>query len=673
MDDKALVQAVVGGNLAAFEQLVRQYQAGLVASACHLTRRVDDAEDLAQETLVEAFRQLRSLREPEKFRGWLFAILRNKCLNFLKRDRSELLLEDCGDLVAAPASLDDGEVAELLNRLPLPDREVLAARYLHGLEYAEIGDALGITMHTAEMRCSRARERLRHLMQQADEERTRLLMQRAMGAVLVGGISATFTERVLHDVSMISMLPAAVHGVAGQGLWSQVAAYITGWKVAAGIIAVLALAGAGVVWQAAHHRARPVALDAAALHPYEVDPAIRGTLRNVQGRVVTPDGKPLTGARVAWIGRSTGHNDFHQLASVKTDSKGKFSFPNANALWEKSGWSRGAQLMVETKEWALTFSDIPESILPVTIKLERPTTLQVAFVDQQNTPVAKLPVTMRWIFFRGPGTLRNHQLQGLPDPRQRYTRRTDSKGLCTFTNLPRHGTASLLINDDRFVQLRNMTPTDPHNTLADNINLIDAAVTPTVSYRLLPAASIEGTVTYAITGKPAAGVHVRALPDDTHGVEAVTDAQGHYHITQLNQGNFRVLVNDDVVAKSWVAAPYASVPVTLGGQVTGINFSLVTGAIITGKVTAEDTGEPIAQVAVSISNFAHPEIPWGGTPVVTTGVDGSYRCHVMPGKYSLRLYCVPPAPGFLPPRKNDRNVTASVDATAIVNFTLPRK
>lgn len=134
-DEKALIEATLRGDLTAFEQLVCRYQASLVVSACHLLRQADDAEDLAQEALVEAFTRLRTLREPEKFKGWLFTILRNRCLNYLQRHHRELPLDAYSEILAAPDAMEDGEVAELLNRLPFEDREMLAARYLHGLDY----------------------------------------------------------------------------------------------------------------------------------------------------------------------------------------------------------------------------------------------------------------------------------------------------------------------------------------------------------------------------------------------------------------------------------------------------------------------------------------------------------------------------------------------------------
>ena len=159
-----LVEATLRGEMEAFAQLVRAYQSSLVASACHLLRCADDAEDLAQETLLTAYQRLRELHDPDRFRPWLFSILRRKCLDHLRAPHAhELSLETCAEIPATPAIFADDELRELLNRLPLADREVLAARYLSELEYEEIASALGCSVNTAYVRCKRARERLRTL------------------------------------------------------------------------------------------------------------------------------------------------------------------------------------------------------------------------------------------------------------------------------------------------------------------------------------------------------------------------------------------------------------------------------------------------------------------------------------------------------------------------------
>ncbi len=164
MEDVTLIEATLAGDVEAFGKLVARYQHSLVASARHLSRNAEDAEDLAQDALVDAYRNLRTLKDYTKFRAWLFGILRHKCLNYFKRLGPEhVRLDDYSDSLAAPTPDVGVDVAELLDGLPLVYREILAARYLQELSYAEIAETLGETETNVRVRCCRARERLRAL------------------------------------------------------------------------------------------------------------------------------------------------------------------------------------------------------------------------------------------------------------------------------------------------------------------------------------------------------------------------------------------------------------------------------------------------------------------------------------------------------------------------------
>lgn len=163
MDDRLLIQATLRGDREAYGTLVRKYQHVLVAAARHLTRNAEDAEDLAQDALVDAYRHLSALKDHGKFRAWVFAILRHKCLTALQRRTLDACtLDDCDDL-AAPRIVDGVNLADMLDSLPLAHREILAARYLQELSYEEIADALGTTVNVVRVRCCRAKERLREL------------------------------------------------------------------------------------------------------------------------------------------------------------------------------------------------------------------------------------------------------------------------------------------------------------------------------------------------------------------------------------------------------------------------------------------------------------------------------------------------------------------------------
>lgn len=237
LDERQMVEAAAQGDVRAFETLVHAHQRAVVASAWHLLHNHDDAEDLAQETFVEAYRSLHSLRDSNKFRAWLFTILHHKCLRHLKRLRpQEVALDEVADTLPTP-TLPIGDLSDLLAQLPLGYREVMAARYLHEMSYAEIATLLGITEHAVRMRCTRARAQLRSLVQQEQQE-THALWQ----AMMAIPFTQAFTERVMQEVSTMTHVYAqqqhAFPELGGHRFF-----HLATWKLVAGITLVLTLSG----------------------------------------------------------------------------------------------------------------------------------------------------------------------------------------------------------------------------------------------------------------------------------------------------------------------------------------------------------------------------------------------------------------------------------------------
>src|SRR5258706_4648113 len=85
--DEMLVVAAILGDLDAFDELASRYRAAVVRAAQAIVGR-EDAEDVAQDALLLAFKALPSIEEPGKFAAWLSAITRHRALRFGKRERS---------------------------------------------------------------------------------------------------------------------------------------------------------------------------------------------------------------------------------------------------------------------------------------------------------------------------------------------------------------------------------------------------------------------------------------------------------------------------------------------------------------------------------------------------------------------------------------------------------
>jgi len=165
--DARLVRRVLRGDRSAFAELVGRHQARMLAAANHLAGDPDIAQDLVQESFVEAYRGLGGLREPGKFGAWLYGILRIRCRRYLSRRPPQALSWEADDVPEPAASNPVPEPSELIpfiNELPQESREVLAARYLLDMNYAEIADMLGISAVNVRVKCFRARQALRDLL-----------------------------------------------------------------------------------------------------------------------------------------------------------------------------------------------------------------------------------------------------------------------------------------------------------------------------------------------------------------------------------------------------------------------------------------------------------------------------------------------------------------------------
>lgn len=150
-----------------FESLIKRYRHPLTAAAYHLCGNRDMAQDIVQETFLDAFKGFGGVRDPEKAGAWLYAILRRKAIAHLRRQQPEVELSehDCPVATDETESLVRGIVIDQMSKLDHEDREILAGKYLLGLSYRELAYSLGLKEGTVRVRCFRAKERLRNALQ----------------------------------------------------------------------------------------------------------------------------------------------------------------------------------------------------------------------------------------------------------------------------------------------------------------------------------------------------------------------------------------------------------------------------------------------------------------------------------------------------------------------------
>ena len=164
------------GDEAAYRWLLGRYRARVVRLAAHVLRREGEAEDVAQEAFLRAFRRLPSFRGEGRFSAWLFGIAVRLCLDRRRSARwTREVPEDAAPpapSLTAPADAADTRllVETLLDRLSPPMRAALVLREMEGLDYDEIAATLGIPVCTVRSRLHAARAQFRALWTAALEE-----------------------------------------------------------------------------------------------------------------------------------------------------------------------------------------------------------------------------------------------------------------------------------------------------------------------------------------------------------------------------------------------------------------------------------------------------------------------------------------------------------------------
>jgi RNA polymerase sigma-70 factor (ECF subfamily) len=172
MDDVALVRAAQQGDRDAFGELVTRYAPSILSVATRMLGPTAEAEDVAQDAFVSAFRSLPEFRSGAKFSTWLYRIAVNKCTDALRNRRSDIVsldaTDDEGFIAWQPADeetplweLEQAELAWQLDQgiqaLPPLYRESFVLRHVEGLNYDEISDILGVNRDTIKMRVYKAR------------------------------------------------------------------------------------------------------------------------------------------------------------------------------------------------------------------------------------------------------------------------------------------------------------------------------------------------------------------------------------------------------------------------------------------------------------------------------------------------------------------------------------
>jgi RNA polymerase sigma-70 factor (ECF subfamily) len=162
------VQKAQGGDMAAFEELVRRHQRGLFSYLYRMCRNTSDAEEMAQAAMIKAWEKLAGFRGASSFKTWLFRIGTNLCFNLRTRRKPT---EELCETMAAPDSerpeaafrqkVCEERVRAALECLPEDQRAALVLSVYQDMSYKEIAETLGKTVRAVDSLLFRAKANVR--------------------------------------------------------------------------------------------------------------------------------------------------------------------------------------------------------------------------------------------------------------------------------------------------------------------------------------------------------------------------------------------------------------------------------------------------------------------------------------------------------------------------------
>ena len=179
-EELALVQAAQGGDITAFEQLLKRYDRNVFRIAQHITQNREDAEDVVQDAFLNAYQKLDQFQGNSKFYTWLVRIAVNEALMRLRKRKSDKTVSmddeveteegtmprEFADWSPNPEQqLSQSELKDLLGRtiqgLPASFRTVFVLRDVEGMSTEETAEMLGLSVPAVKSRLLRARLQLR--------------------------------------------------------------------------------------------------------------------------------------------------------------------------------------------------------------------------------------------------------------------------------------------------------------------------------------------------------------------------------------------------------------------------------------------------------------------------------------------------------------------------------
>jgi RNA polymerase sigma-70 factor, ECF subfamily len=176
MTDEQLVALVQKGDKDMYALIVERFELKLLRYAIYLLKDDDIAADVVQDSFIKAYINLQSFNVNKKFSSWIYRIVHNEAMNFIKRNKKQHSFSDLEteeDEILADYDLehtvDKGlmkkSVQKCLKNIDIKYQEIIGLYYFEGLKYEDISDILHIPTSTVGVRINRARKILKQVCQ----------------------------------------------------------------------------------------------------------------------------------------------------------------------------------------------------------------------------------------------------------------------------------------------------------------------------------------------------------------------------------------------------------------------------------------------------------------------------------------------------------------------------
>lgn len=178
LNDNEIISQVLSGNHQAYAGLVHRYQNYVFTLTLRIVKNREDAEEVAQDVFVKAYKYLADFKGASKFTTWLYTIVNNTCISFLRKKKLEIHSLDNERVFEAADSQDSGMKANMIEQksklamvneaiglLNPDDAQIITLFYKAEQSLEETAQILGIEVNAAKVRLHRARTRLKDKME----------------------------------------------------------------------------------------------------------------------------------------------------------------------------------------------------------------------------------------------------------------------------------------------------------------------------------------------------------------------------------------------------------------------------------------------------------------------------------------------------------------------------